>query len=334
MTIDVPTPDRIAMSQKDRDTLKVLQAVKDGLRTQAQAGLLLKRSPRQVRRLLRKLEQGGDAAIVHGLRGKPSNRKPDLDRKRSVLEVYRRRYPDFGPTFAAEKLHEHEGLTVCPQTLRRWLIEAGLWQRKRRRQQHRSRRPRRALFGELVQMDASVHDWLEGRCPDGMVLIGMIDDATGYVLARFYPEGTTLAHMDLLGRWLRKHGRPQELYTDRHSIFAPQDKGQALPDAETQFGRALRELGITLILAHSPQAKGRVERSFGTAQDRWIKELRLAGVRTLEQANAELERVLQAHNRRFRKQARREGDAHRVGGRDTIEGRGREALRTRTGEMK
>jgi hypothetical protein len=159
-------------------------------------------------------------------------------------------------------------------------------------------------------MDASEHDWLEGRGEE-IVLISMIDDATSQVLARFYPAGTTAAHMDLLGRWLRKHGRPLALYTDRHSIFEPQDKGRALPDAETQFGRALRQLAIELIRAHSPQAKGRIERSFGTAQDRWVKELRLAGVTTCAEANAVLARLLPAHNRRFRKPARQAADAHR-----------------------
>jgi winged helix-turn helix protein len=309
MTIDVLAPDRIPMSQKERDVLKVLHGVLAGERSQADAARLLGKSTRQVRRLQRKLEAGGDAAIVHGLRGRPSNHQPDPALRRAALEAYRQRYADFGPTFASEKLAQ-EGLNVCPQTLRRWLIAAGLWQRRRRRAPHRSRRPRRACFGELVQMDASEHDWLEGR-GEGLVLVSMIDDATNLLLARFYPAGTTEAHLDLLGRWLRRHGRPLALYTDRHSIFEPRDKGKALPGAETQFGRALRELGIELIRAHSPQAKGRVERSFGTAQDRWVKELRLAGVTTCRGANAVLGRLLPAHNRRFRKEARGQADAHR-----------------------
>jgi transposase len=309
MSIDVPTPDRIPMSQRERDVLKIMQPVLQGERTQAEAAQLLGLSVRQIRRLQRKLEAGGDAAIVHGLRGKPSNHQADSKFKASVLEAYRQRYPDFGPTLASEKLAE-EDLAVCPQTLRRWLIEAGLWQRKRRREAHRSRRPRRACFGELVQMDASIHDWLEGRGEE-IVLLNMIDDATSYIMARFYPSGTTEAHMDLLGRWLKRLGRPLALYTDRHSIFEPQDKGQASPNAMTQFGRALSELGIELIRAHSPQAKGRVERSFGTAQDRWVKELRLAKVTDCEGANEVLGRLLPAHNRRFSKAARQEADAHR-----------------------
>jgi transposase len=309
MAIDVPTPDRIPMSQKERDVLKVLHAVLRGERTQAEAARLLGKSTRQVRRLQRRLQAGGDQALVHGLRGRPSNRRADPAFRHAVLQAYRARYADFGPTFASEKLAE-EGLPVGPQTLRRWLIAAGLWQRRRRRDPHRSRRPRRDCFGELVQLDASLHDWLEGR-GEALVLISMIDDATNRLLARFYPSATVEAHLDLVGRWLRRHGRPLAVYTDRHSIFEPQDKGRAPPEGETQFGRALRELGIELIRAHSPQAKGRVERSFGTAQDRWVKELRLAGVTTRAGANAVLERLLPAHNRRFRKPARQARDAHR-----------------------
>jgi hypothetical protein len=301
------------MSQKERDVLKILHGVLQGERSQAQAARLLRLSTRHVRRLQRKVQAHGDAALVHGLRGRPSNHRLDPAFRRAVLQAYRRRYADFGPTFASEKLAE-EGLAVCPQTLRRWLMAEGLWQRRRRRDPHRNRRLRRACFGELVQMDASVHDWLEGR-GEHLVLISMIDDATNHILARFYPAATVEAHMDLLGRWLRRHGRPVALYTDRHSIFEPQDKGKAVPDAVTQFGRALGELDIELIRAHSPQAKGRVERSFGTAQDRWVKELRLAGVTSCAGANELLERLLPAHNRRFAKPARQSGDAHRPLGR-------------------
>src|SRR5436190_2340707 len=313
MPIDVPAPDRIPMSQRERDTLKVMTPVLQGERTQVEAARLLGLSVRQVRRLQRKLQADGDAALVHGLRGKPSNRRLQPELRQQVLAAYRADFADFGPTFASEKLAER-GLHVSPDTLRRWLIAEGLWQRRRQREPHRSRRPRRACFGELVQIDASIHDWLEGR-GDELVLVSMIDDATSRVLARFYSAATVEAHLDLLGRWLHKYGRPKALYSDRHSIFEPQDKGRARPDAETQFGRALRELGIELIRAHSPQAKGRVERSFGTAQDRWVKELRLAGARTAGEANAVLDRLLPAHNRRFAKPAPDGADAHRPLGR-------------------
>ena len=308
MTIDVQ-PDRVEMSQRERDVLKVMQGVLEGKRTQAEASRLLKLSVRQVRRVQRKLHDRGDAALVHGLRGRPSNRQLDAEFRRQVLRAYRRSYRGFGPTLACEKLAA-EGLTVGVETLRRWLLAEGLWERKRQRDPHRSRRPRRNCFGELVQMDASIHEWLEGR-GEAMVLIAMIDDATSRVAAKFYPAGTVETHLDLLGTWLRTYGRPLAVYTDRHSIFAPQDKGRALPEGMTQFGRALAELDVELIRAHSPQAKGRVERLFGTAQDRWVKELRLARVRTIEQANALLERLVPEYNRRFTRPARQPNDAHR-----------------------
>jgi hypothetical protein len=315
MTIDVQDQDRIAMSQRERDVLAILRGVVSGERTVAEAARLLKKSVRQVRRLKGKLKAKGDGALVHGLRGKPSNRRLDGTLRKQVLVAYRRRYSDFGPTFASEKLAV-EGLTVRVETLRRWLLAVGLWERKRRRDPHRSRRPRRNCFGELVQLDASIHDWLEGR-GERLVLITMIDDATSQVVAKFYRAGTVEAHMDLLWVWLRRHGRPLAVYTDRHSIFEAHEKGQPLadPEAKTQFGRALDELEIELIRAHSPQAKGRVERSFATAQDRWVKELRLAKAKTCEQANAVLEKLLPEHNRRFAKSARQPTDAHRRLGR-------------------
>ena len=305
--------DRIPMSQADRDRLHVLQSVLEGHRTQVEAARLLRLTTRQVRRLLQRLREGGDSALIHGLRGRPSNNRSDAKLRRRVLQLYRKDYPDFGPTFAAEKLLER-GLVVSPDTLRRWLLDEGLWEIRRRREQHRSRRPRRACFGELVQMDTSIHEWTEGR-GESMVLLHMIDDATGHLMARFYDADTTLNHMDLLLRWLQAHGRPLALYTDRHSIFEVQDKGHGVAEEETQFGRALRELDTELIKARSPQAKGRVERSFGTAQDRFVKEMRLAKVKTIIEANALLDGGLLAkHNRMFSIPPRDANDAHRAMG--------------------
>lgn len=313
---EVQAPERVPMSRRERDVLTVMRSVLGGERTQVEAARLLKRSVRQVRRLQRAMEADGDAALVHGLRGRPSNRRHDSTLRTRVLATYRRKYPDFGPTFASEKL-AGDGFHVPPETLRRWLLAEGLWTRRRHRDPHRARRPRRSCFGELVQMDASIHDWLEGR-GETVVLLTMIDDATSRVLARFYPAATVETHMDLLERWLRRYGRPLALYTDRHSIFEAHEKGQPLadPDATTQFGRALAELDIALIRAHSPQAKGRVERSFGTAQDRWVKELRLARARTCERANAVLDGLLPGHNRRFAVPPRVTTDSHRTLGRD------------------
>ena len=265
----------LEMSQRDRDRLKVLHGVIRKERLQKEAARLLRLSVRQVRRLLRRLKESGDRGLIHRLRGRSGNRKLPAELRQRVLAECQRCYQDFGPTLASEKLAE-QGLRVSPDTLRRWLLAAGLWEGKRKRDQHRQRRPRRECFGELVQMDTSIHDWLEGR-GESMVLIAMIDDATGRVEAGFYPGETLPSHFDLLGHYLRKHGRPLAVYADRDSIFEAHSKGRPDYSGQTQFGRALEELGIERITAYSPQAKGRVERFFGTAQDRFVKELRLAG---------------------------------------------------------
>jgi transposase len=303
--------DRIEMSQRERDVLKVMSGVLKGERTKAEAARLLKRSERQVRRLARRMKAEGDKAVVHRLRGKPSNRRLAAATRRTVLELYKSRYAGFGPTLAREKLAEGHEVKVGKETLRQLLLREGLWQRKRERDRHRSRRERRQCLGEMVQADASEHDWLEGRGPR-MVLLGMIDDATNRILVRFYASETTEAYMDLLGRWVRKYGRPVSWYSDRDSVFraeSAKDREQSVP---TQFSRALAELGIELILAGSPQAKGRIERLWGTLQDRWVKELRLADVRTIEQANALVdEKLTREFNRRFTVKPASGNDAHR-----------------------
>jgi len=305
--------DRIVMSQRDRDVLKVLHSVLDGKRTQVEAARLMDWTARHVRRMLRRLQEDGDEVVIHGLRSRPSNRRLDEELREEILSTYRTCYADFGPTFASEKLAIH-GLQVSAETLRHWLLADGLWERQRRRDVHRSRRPRRRCFGELIQMDTSVHDWLEGR-GEGMVLMAAIDDATSRVEARFYEGETVEAYMDLTERWLRRYGRPLAFYTDKDSVFQWQSKGRAA-EGLTQFGRALEELDTQLILAHSPQAKGRIERFFGTAQDRWVKELRLAKAMTREVANELVQcRLVPEFNRRFSVPAADGADAHRAVGR-------------------
>ena len=282
--------DRIAMSQRERDRLKVMSLVLEGRRTQQEAARLMGLSVRQVRRIQRKLEAQGDGAIVHKLRGRPSNRRIDPSLRRAVIKRYRKKLFGFGPTLAAEKLTGW-GLPVAARTLREWLVAETVWKGRRRRDGHRQRRERRECRGELVQADASPHDWLEGRGPQ-MVLVVMIDDATSHSLARFYPAETTEAYMDLLGRYVRRHGRMVAMYVDGDSVFRSADRHRDDPQPKpTQFGRAAGELDIKLIRAGSPQAKGRVERFHGTAQDRLIKELRLAGASTMAQANRVLEEV-------------------------------------------
>lgn len=277
--------DRIEMSYRERDRVKVMASVLEGQRTQREAARLLKLSVRQARRIQRRIEAEGDVGVIHRQRGQPSHRAKNASVRQAVLSAYRQSYADFGPTLSAEKLAER-GWVIDHETLRRWLLDEGLWQRRRQRDKHRKRRQRRECLGELIQADGSLHDWLEGRGP-AMVLLVMIDDATSKVMARFFPAETTEGYMDLLERWIRKHGRPVAMYTDRHSVFWGQAQGKQ--PAQTQFTRALRELEIEWIPAYSPQAKGRVERFNGTAQDRLVKELRLAGACTIEQANEVLE---------------------------------------------
>lgn len=301
--------DRIEMSQRERDRLKAMSLVLKGQRTQVEAARLLKLSVRQIRRIQMRLEEEGDGGVVHRLRGRASNARIDPGYRQKIVQRYRSMYMGFGPTLAAEKLREEDDLPVAVRTLREWLMVEGLWQRVRQREQYRSRRVRRSCLGELVQTDASEHDWLEGR-GQRMVLVGLIDDATSRVIARFHEAETTEAYMDVLWRWLKKHGRPVELYSDRDSIFRAED---ALNDpTPTQFSRALQELGIGWIGAYSPQAKGRVERLWGTAQDRLVKELRLAKARTMQQANQILEaKFLPWFNRRCTVRPASDNDAHR-----------------------
>jgi hypothetical protein len=305
----------ILMSQWERDVLKVMSSVLSGKRSQQEAAVLMGRSTRQVRRILARLRAVGDSGVVHQLRGRPSNNRSEPPVRKRAMELCRGRYAGFGPTLASEKLAEDDGITISPETLRGWMLSAGLWQRKRHRDKHRQRRVRRRCFGEMVQADASAHDWLEGRGPM-LTLVGMIDDATDRLLCRFHGSETTVAYMDVLGRWVRKFGRPVSWYSDRHGIFRAEQSIDGYDEKQsvaTQFSRASGELGMELILANSPQAKGRIERTWGTAQDRLVKELPLARARTEEEANAVLERTFQPwFNRRCTHKPASENDAHRA----------------------
>jgi len=310
------------MSQKDWDRLKVLHAVKKELLTQRQAGLELRLSERWVRKLLVRLRREGDRGIVHRLRGRASKRRlPEAARQR-VVKLVKREYADFGPTLAAEYLAQEHGLQVSKETLRQILMRAGVWKRRRRRvEEVHVWRARRACWGELVQWDTSEHDWLEGRGPQ-LYLLAMIDDATSRAWARFAEQDTTAENFLLLASYLERWGRPVEFYTDKHSMFTVNRPGreaqdEAWPEVWTQIGRALRELGIGWIAAHSPQAKGRIERFFGTAQDRLVKGLRKAGARTLEEANRYLEfEYLPQWTTRFTCLPANPTDAHRPLGRE------------------
>jgi hypothetical protein len=249
------------MSRKERDRLKVIAALAEGRLAQVEAAQRLRLCERQTRRILARYRAEGDAGLVHRSRGRPSNRQlPEVLRRRVMAEVAKA-YRDFGPTLAAEKLQERDGLAVSRETLRQWMTEAGYWKPRRPAREVHLWRPRRSSFGELVQMDTSEHAWFEGRGVAEPVLVSMIDDATNRQVKRFFARDTTEANLEALGLWLRRHGRPLALYADRDSIFKvnrePTDaEALAGREAETQFGRALRELGIEYIPAGSPQAKG------------------------------------------------------------------------------
>lgn len=304
------------MSQKERTRLGIMKQIEAKKLNLVSAAALLRLSYRQAKRIWRRYRDSGDAGLVHRARGTASNRQTDAKVRERILKRYQERYPDFGPTLAAEHL-SREGLKIDHETLRRWLLNKQLWTVKRRRQKHRQWRERKACFGELVQMDGSHHDWFEGRRTRAVLMV-MIDDATNRTYARFFEEETTRAAYDTFERYVRRYGLPQALYVDRDSIYRTerqQSLTEQLADTQplTQFGRAMKELGVDLQLAYSPQAKGRVERRNGLLQDRLVKEMRLAGISDLEAANEFLERTfLPQLNQRFWMKPAQSADVHRA----------------------
>lgn len=307
--------DRVLMSTKELRRLHVIQQVVERKLTQVYAAQLLGLSDRQIRRLVRRVRVEGARGLGHRSRGRPSNRAIAPRRKAQILRRYEARYHDFGPTLAAEKLAERDGITLSDETLRLWLLQAGVTHFRRRKRPHRQWRERKAHRGELVQIDGSHHAWLEARGP-ACVLMGYIDDATGTVFARFYEYEGTLPALDSCTRYIRRHGIPLRVYVDKHSTY----KSPSEPTLEeqlqgrgpqSQFERALAELGVEVRHAHSPQAKGRIERLFGTFQDRLIKELRLADSTTISAANRFLDGYLPTYNRRFAVAAVEASDLHR-----------------------
>jgi len=307
--------DELRMSRKERERLEVCGRVKRGELSLVKAAELLELSYRQAKRVYRRYRKAGARGLVHQSRGRVSNRATPGKTRQTVLDRYRERYSDFGPTLASEHL-ARDGHAVDHETLRRWLLEGGLWQKRRRRRVHRRWRARKEYLGEMLQMDGSEHDWFEGRRGRAVLMV-LIDDATNRTSARFYESETTAAAFDVFGRYVRGHGLPRSLYVDRDSIYrttrdATAEETLEQTGAETQFSRAMRQLGVRLICARSPQAKGRVERRNGVFQDRLVKELRLARVSDLEQANEFLdEQFLPELNRRFIYPAKRSGDLHR-----------------------
>jgi len=311
----VARKDIIVMSAKEVKRLHVIGKLVEKKIRQIAAAKLLDLTVRQTRRIVKRVIKEGEKGIIHRARGKVSNRKIPQETKDKVFRLYAKHYFDFGPTLASEKLQERDGIGISDETLRLWLIEAQIPYARRKARPHRQWRERKQCFGEMIQIDGSRHDWLADRGPK-MVLIGYIDDATGTVFGRFYKYEGTLPVFDSFKRYIKRYKLPHSMYLDKHTTY----KSPAKPTIEdelnnrqpqSQFERAMDELGVKVIHANSPQAKGRIERLFRTFQDRLIKEMRLANVCTLEEANRFLEQYLPVHNRRFSVPAVNIEDLHR-----------------------
>jgi len=288
------------MSDKELARLEVLRDLTSGRLTAMAAAELLGLERRQVQRLAKAYQDQGATALISKKRGRPSNRQMPESLKAQTLAVIRERYADFGPTLAAEKLREVHGITIGRETLRLWMLEAGLWaDRQKRRGRVYQPRYRRECVGELVQVDGSEHWWFEDRGPQCTLLV-FIDDATSRLMhLQFVQSESTFAYFNATQRYLEQHGKPVAFYTDKHAVFRVNKPAGLHGDGMTQFGRALKALTIEIICANSSQAKGRVERANKTLQDRLVKELRLTGISTMEAGNAFLPTFMADYNTRF-----------------------------------
>jgi len=312
--------DILQMGNLDRKRLYIIKQVIEGKISQRKAGEILTVTDRQIRRMVRRVEREGDAGILHRRRGQASNNKIGTKLKEKVIRFCRNRYEGFGPTLVSEKLLEEKKITISDETVRRWLIEVGLPYKRRRDRPHRQWRQRKECFGEMIQMDGSHHDWLEGR-GSKLVLMGIIDDATNHVYGRFYDYEGTIPALDVMKMYVEKFGIPCSIYLDRHTTYKSTQKlsideelkGKRL--SKSQFERAAEELGIRVIHANSAPAKGRVERLFRTLQDRLVKEMSLKKIATKEAANEFLSQYLEVHNQRYARAAAKPNNIHRAVGR-------------------
>jgi len=305
----------IIMSQKESNRLYVIRQTIDKAISQFQAAEILGLSDRQVRRIARNIRLEGNAGVCHKSRGKRSHNRITDKIKDKATTLCRDIYKEFGPTHASEKLLKLHKIKLSDETLRGWFQEEHIPYKSRKKRPHRQWRPRKEYRGEMVQLDGSHHDWFEGRGP-WCVLMGYVDDATGTVYARFYEYEGTLPALDGFKRYIRLYGLPQSVYLDRHSTYkitAKQTIEEELSDIQpmSHFEKSLAVLVVEVIHAYSPQAKGRVERLFGTFQDRVVKEMRLAGVTNIAEGNAFLEGYLPEFNRMFAKEAAQKADFHR-----------------------
>ncbi|SPK70114.1 transposase (plasmid) [Cupriavidus taiwanensis] len=305
-------PEVITVSMREIDRLKTVQAVMDGQLRPGVAAERLEITDRQLRRLLERYRLEGPAGLISRKRGRPSNNRLSGEREAAALGLIREHYADFGPTLAAEKLREAHGLTLAKETVRRLMMVAGLWvPRKQRPPKVYQPRNRRACYGELIQIDGCDHRWFEERAPACTLLV-YVDDATSRIMElRFTHSEATFTYFAATRAYLERHGKPVAFYSDKASVFRVNKQGATSGDGHTQFARALFELNIEGICANSSQAKGRVERTHLTLQDRLVKELRLRGISTMEAANAFMAEFIADYNARFAKVPRNNHNAHR-----------------------
>jgi len=308
--------DIVMLSGKELKRLKIIQAIIDRKMMQTEGGKILGLTARQIRRIINRVKLEGDKGLCHRARGKHSNRRKSAELRDIVIKLHQEKYSGFGPTLMAEKLGELDNINISDETLRLWFKDSGIPYNTRKNRPHRQWRERRGHFGELVQMDGSHHDWFEGR-GSKCVLMGYIDDASGNVFGRFYEYEGTIPAMDSIKRYAELYGYPVSLYSDKHTTYKSTAKATIEDELNgdnhhmSQFERAMKELGVEVIHAHSPQAKGRIERLFGTLQDRLVKEMRLAGIKSINEANVFLESFLPVYNKRFRVLPANAADLHR-----------------------
>ena len=301
----------IVMSELELNRIEVLAQIEDGRLSVAAAADVLNLTRRQVHRLLRRFREDGPSGIRHRARGRAPNNRIGETRRARALGLVRESYADFGPTLAAEMLAEHHGLKVSRETLRKWMVEDGLWLSRKHRKVFHQSRLRRECHGELIQIDGSDHRWFEDRAPACTLLV-FIDDATSRLMQlRFVPSESTFSYFEALELYLGQHGRPVAFYSDKHAVFRVANQAARTGHGTTQFGRALNELDIEILCANSSQAKGRVERANRTLQDRLVKELRLAGISDIGAANAHLPGFVERYNAKFAKAPRRPDNLHR-----------------------
>lgn len=307
--------DMIMMNRKELKRLHIVRKILEGVVSQKDASQMLSLTDRQVRRIVKRVRSGGEQAIVHRSRGKPSNRATSQCMREKILNLYRTQYQDFGPTLASEKLLERDHIRIHHETLRLMLIRSGDREKTREKKKYHAWRQRKDYIGEMVQMDGSHHRWFEDRGPV-CVLMGFIDDATGRTFGRFYEYEGTIPALDSFTQYISHYGLPVSIYLDKHSTY----KSTARPTIDdelknrepaSEFERALKELNVRVIHANSPQAKGRIERLFQTLQDRLIKEMRLKRISTIKEGNVFLKRYLSLYNRRFAVEPKKEGNLHR-----------------------